>query len=124
MKNEIYRCNICGRIVEVVEDGQGPIVCCGQPMEKLEANTTDGAVEKHVPVIEKTDTGVIVKVGEAAHPMEESHYIMWIEVRFGDQVERVFLKPGDRPQAEFCLEAEYVEAFAYCNLHGLWMNKK
>jgi superoxide reductase len=124
MKNEIYRCSICGRIVEVVEDGQGPIVCCGQPMEKLEPNTVDAAKEKHVPVVEKTEGGFLVKIGEVPHPMEESHYIMWIEIRYDDQIERVFLKPGDEPQAEFCIKAENIEALAYCNLHGLWQSKK
>lgn len=124
MKNEIYRCNICGRIVEVVEDGQGPIVCCGQPMEKLEPNTVDAAVEKHVPVVEKTEKGFLVKVGEVSHPMEPEHHISWIEIRFNDQVERVFLKPGDEPKGEFCVEADSIEALAYCNLHGLWSNKK
>lgn len=123
MKNEIYRCNICGRIVEVVEDGQGPIVCCGQPMEKLNPNTTEGATEKHVPVIEKTEKGILVRVGETTHPMEESHFIMWIEVRYDDQVERVFLKPGDAPQAEFCNVPETATALEYCNLHGLWASE-
>ncbi len=123
MKNEIYRCNICGRIIEVLEDGQGPIVCCGQPMEKLEPNTVDASLEKHVPVIEKTKDGYLVKVGSEPHPMEDSHYIMWIELRFDDKFERIYLKPDNKPEVEFHIKSEKVTALAYCNIHGLWQSK-
>ncbi|MFC1623412.1 desulfoferrodoxin [Patescibacteria group bacterium] len=117
--NEVYKCNVCGNIVEVVHVGGGELVCCEKPMELQGENTMDAATEKHVPVIEKIDGGVKVKVGEVAHPMEQEHYIEWIEVISGEKVMRKFLKPGDAPEAEFSTEGE-VSARAYCNLHGLW----
>ncbi|ODS37694.1 MAG: desulfoferrodoxin [Candidatus Altiarchaeales archaeon WOR_SM1_86-2] len=118
--NEIYRCNICGNIVEVLHAGVGKLVCCGQPMELLEEKTEDAGQEKHVPVIEKTDAGVKVKVGEVPHPMEEDHYIEWVEVIADGRVYRRFLKPGDKPEAEFGIKAGRIEAREYCNVHGLW----
>ena len=118
--NQIYKCNICGNIVEVLHTGVGQLVCCGQPMELRGENTVDAAIEKHVPVIEKTDGGVKVKVGEVSHPMEEEHYIEWIEVLFDGKIYRKFLNPGDKPEAEFNITAERIEARAYCNIHGLW----
>lgn len=120
MKNEVFRCNICGRIVEVLEDGQGPIVCCGQPMKKLEPNTVDASHEKHVPIIEKTKNGYLVKVGSEPHPMENSHYIQWIEIRENEEIQRIFLNPDDKPEANFCITAKNPVAIIYCNLHGLW----
>jgi superoxide reductase len=118
--NEIYKCDICGNIVEVVHAGGGELVCCGEPMEKLIENTVDAAKEKHVPVIEKTATGVKVKIGAVPHPMEEKHYIEWIELIADGKAYREYLKPGDAPEAEFCIQAASITAREYCNLHGLW----
>ena len=117
---QIYKCEVCGNIVEVVHSGKGKLECCKQPMVLFEANTVDAALEKHVPVIEKTGSGYIVKVGSVAHPMEEKHYIEWIELISGEMVLRKFLKPGDPPEASFAIETDQVSAGAYCNLHGLW----
>ena len=117
---EIYKCEICGNIVEMLHEGMGELICCGQPMKKYEENMVDAAVEKHVPVIEKTDHGFKVKVGEVPHPMEEEHYIEWIEVIADGKAYRQFLNPGEAPEAKFKIEAEQVTAREYCNLHGLW----
>jgi superoxide reductase len=119
---QIYKCSICGNIVEVVHNGVGELVCCGQPMILQNPNTVDAAQEKHVPVIEQTETGYKVQVGSVLHPMEEAHYIEWIELIADGKVYRQELKPGDAPVAEFCVKAENVTARAYCNLHGLWQN--
>ncbi len=116
----IYRCNICGNIVEVVHAGADALVCCGQPMELLKENATDAAQEKHVPVVEKTANGYTVTVGSTPHPMEEAHYIEWIELVAGGKSYLQHLSPGDEPKAEFCVKADSVTARAYCNLHGLW----
>ncbi len=121
-QKQIYKCEICGNIVEVLHDGVGALVCCGQPMKLFEEKTVDAALEKHVPVIEKTDHGFKVKVGSVEHPMETSHYIEWIEVIADGKSYRKFLSPGDKPKAEFCIEAESIVAREYCNLHGLWKN--
>ncbi|MFP3869574.1 MAG: desulfoferrodoxin [Syntrophobacteria bacterium] len=117
---EIYKCDVCGNIVEVVHAGEGELVCCGQPMKLMVAGTVDAAKEKHVPVVEKTDKGYTVKVGSVAHPMEEKHYIEWIEVVAGGKMYRQFLKPGQVPEATFAIEADQVTAREYCNIHGLW----
>lgn len=117
---DIYRCSVCGNMVELVHAGNGELVCCGQPMQRLKENTTDASLEKHVPLIEKTNDGIRVKVGSIAHPMEEKHYIEWIEVIAGGRVCRHFLKPGQAPEADFCLEGTELTAREYCNLHGLW----
>jgi len=117
---EVYKCDACGNIVEVLHGGAGELVCCGQPMKLFKENTVDAAKEKHVPVVEKTDRGVKVRVGSVAHPMEEKHYIEWVEVIAGGQVYRQFLKPGDAPEALFCIDVWPVTAREYCNLHGLW----
>ena len=120
--NQIYKCNICGNIVEVTHGGAGELVCCGVPMKlKIEAIEDEG-LEKHKPVLEKTDSGVIVRVGEIEHPMESEHYIEWIEVITEHRIYRKFLNPGDEPIAEFLLEAEHLSVRAYCNIHGLWKN--
>ena len=119
-QKQIYKCNIYGNIVEVLYAGRGQLVCCGQPMELLKEKIEDVGKEKHVPVIEKTETGIIVKVGSVSHPMEEKHYIEWIEIIADGASYRKFLKPGDKPEAEFCNKAEKIEAREYCNLHGLW----
>jgi len=119
--NQIYKCNICGNIVQVLHTGVGELVCCGQPMELLKENTVDASLEKHVPVIEKTDTGIKVKIGSVPHPMEEKHYIEWIQVIAGNTAYRKYLKPGDLPEAEFCVPySDNLIAREYCNLHGLW----
>ena len=119
-KLQIYKCQKCGNIVEVLHGGGGDLVCCGQEMERYIENAVDAAKEKHVPVVEKTASGVKVKVGSAPHPMEEKHYIEWIEVLADGQAYRQFLNPGDAPEAEFAIQAENVTARAYCNIHGLW----
>ncbi|MFA5962257.1 MAG: desulfoferrodoxin [Parcubacteria group bacterium] len=120
--NQIYKCNICGNIVEMVHAGAGELVCCGDPMELKQSKTEDEGREKHKPVIERTDIGVIVRIGEVPHPMISEHYIEWIEVVTEHRVYRKHLEPGAEPQAEFCLEAEHITARAYCNVHGLWQN--
>ena len=119
-RNEVYRCDLCGNIVEVVHASAGGLACCGQIMNLLTENTTDAATEKHVPVIEKIDGGYKVTVGEVAHPMLDNHYIEWIELIAGDTVLRQYLKPGDEPVAVFKTDATDVVAREYCNLHGLW----
>jgi superoxide reductase len=117
---EIYKCEACGNIVEVLHGGGGELVCCGQPMKLFVENTVDAAKEKHVPVIEKTATGYKVKVGAVAHPMEAKHWIQWIELIADGKVLRASLKPGDAPEAEFCTSAKTVTVREYCNIHGLW----
>jgi len=117
---QVYKCEMCGNIVEVVHGGPGELVCCGESMTLLEENTVDAAVEKHVPVIEQTDHGIKVTVGSVPHPMEESHYIEWIEVIADGKAYREFLEPGDAPEAVFCIEAATITAREYCNLHGHW----
>jgi superoxide reductase len=119
-KLEIYKCEVCGNIVEVVHGGDGELVCCGQPMLLVTENTVDAAKEKHVPVIEKTEGGYKVKVGSVAHPMEQKHYIEWIELIADGKAYRQFLEPGQAPEAVFKIEAAGVTAREYCNLHGLW----
>lgn len=119
-KLEIYKCEICGNIVEVLHGGKGELVCCGKPMVLFKENTVDAAKEKHVPVVEKTEGGVKVKLGDVAHPMEEKHYIEWIEIIAGGKAYRQFLNPGDVPEATFNVGADQVYARGYCNLHGLW----
>ena len=119
-KSEVYKCEICGNIVEMLHEGVGELVCCGQPMKLMKANTVDASKEKHVPVIEKTPDGYKVKVGSDPHPMEQKHYIEWIELLVGDIAYRHFLKPGDAPEAVFCVKANKVAAREYCNIHGLW----
>jgi len=117
---QIYKCEICGNIVEVLHEGQGELVCCGQPMVLLSEKTEDQGNEKHVPVIERTERGVKVKVGAVTHPMEENHYIEWIQVIADGRVYRKFLNPGDSPEAEFAITPEEFEAREYCSVHGLW----
>ena len=117
---EVYKCEVCGNIVEVIHGGNGELVCCGEPMKLYKENTVDAAKEKHVPVIEKTTDGFKVKVGSVTHPMEEKHYIEWIELIADGVAYRKFLKPGDAPEAEFCMNAKEITARDYCNLHGLW----
>ncbi|MEO0091555.1 MAG: desulfoferrodoxin [candidate division WOR-3 bacterium] len=118
--SQIYKCKICGNIVEVLHTGAGTLVCCGEPMELLQEKTADVGMEKHVPVIEKTEKGIKVKIGSVPHPMEEKHYIEWIQIIADGKSYRKFLKPGDAPEAEFYIQAENITAREYCNIHGLW----
>lgn len=120
---EVYRCAVCGNIVEVIHPAEGILYCCGQPMELLKENSTDAAIEKHVPVIEKIEGGYRVKVGSVEHPMTEAHYIEWIELITDNKVMRKYLTPKDKPVAEFKTDAKEVSARTYCNLHGLWKSK-
>ncbi|MEE8433106.1 MAG: desulfoferrodoxin [Candidatus Desulfatibia sp.] len=117
---EVYKCDACGNIIEVLHGGAGELVCCGQPMNLLTENTVDAAKEKHVPVVEKTPDGVKIKVGSVAHPMEAEHYIEWIEIIADGKSYRQFLNPGEAPEATFKVDAENVTAREYCNLHGHW----
>jgi superoxide reductase len=111
---------LCGNIVEVLHGGRGELVCCGQPMNLMVENTVDASKEKHVPVVEKTAQGFKVTVGSTPHPMEAKHYIEWIEVIADGKSYKQFLKPGDPPAAEFCVQAKNLVVREYCNLHGLW----
>ena len=120
---EVYKCEVCGNIVEVLHAGAGALVCCGQPMKLMTENTVDAAAEKHVPVIEATDDGYKVAVGSVPHPMADDHYIEWIELIADGQVYRQDLQPGDAPEATFCIRAESVKAREYCNVHGHWSAK-
>ena len=118
---EIYLCELCGNIVEVLGEAEGTLTCCGQDMVMLKANTIEAAQEKHVPVVTVSGTTATVQVGSVAHPMESQHHIAWIELQQGNKGQRVVLKPGDAPQAVFIVEAGIpVAVRAYCNLHGLW----
>lgn len=117
---EIYRCEVCGNIVEVLHTGKGKLVCCSQPMELMTENTVDASKEKHVPVVEEQNGRVKVSVGSAAHPMEEKHYIEWIQIIDGEKSCRTFLKLTDKPAAEFECYGGGIRGRAYCNLHGLW----
>jgi superoxide reductase len=119
-KLEVYKCGVCGNMVEMVHAGVGELVCCDQPMKLMVENTVDAAKEKHIPVVEKVDGGFKVKVGSVAHPMEEKHYIEWIELIADGRAYRQFLNPGDAPEVLFCIEADQITARAYCNIHALW----
>lgn len=121
--NDVYKCSICGNIIEVLFAGGGKLVCCGKEMNLLEVNTVDASVEKHKPIIEKTTDGFKVKIGEIDHPMEEKHYIQWVELIADNIVYRHELTYTDLPQASFCVKANNVSARIYCNLHGLWADK-
>ena len=120
--NEIYKCELCGNIVEVKYSAGGELICCGKPMDLKEENTVDAATEKHVPIIEIDGDMVTVTVGDVAHPMEDSHFIEWIEIlRDGEVIANRKLNPGDEPVAAFCIkDSEGIVAREYCNLHGLW----
>jgi superoxide reductase len=117
---QVYKCEVCGNIVEMLHAGAGELVCCGAPMKNYAENTVDAAKEKHVPVVEKIAGGFKVRVGSVAHPMEEKHYIEWIEVIADGKAYRQFLQPGQAPEATFEIQAEKVVAREYCNLHGMW----
>ena len=117
---QVYKCDLCGNIVEVLDGGMGELVCCGKPMILMEENTVDAAREKHVPVIEQTDHGIKVSVGSVPHPMKDEHFIEWIEVVADGKAYREILKSGGAPEATFCIEAKTITAREYCNLHGHW----
>lgn len=117
---QVYKCEVCGNMIEIIHEGAGTLVCCGKPMKLFEENTVDASREKHVPVIEKIEGGYRVKVGSVPHPMEEKHYIEWIELIADGRAYREFLKPGQAPEAVFRIEASEITAREYCNLHGLW----
>ncbi len=117
---EIYKCETCGNMVEVVHEGVGELVCCQKPMELLQEKTQDEGQEKHVPVIEETENSVKVRVGEVPHPMEEKHFIEWIQLIADGVTHRKFLKAGESPEAEFSVKGDKLTAREYCNVHGLW----
>ena len=117
---EVYKCEVCGNIVEVVHDGAGELVCCGQPMKLLEEKASEQGNEKHLPVVEASTDEIRVKVGEVAHPMEEKHYIEWIEILTSAGTIKKFLKPGDKPEAIFKVSERATAVRSYCNIHGLW----
>ena len=119
-RSEVYKCNICGNIVEVLHGGGGELVCCGQIMIRLAENSVDASAEKHVPVIDRTDKGTTVKVGSVPHPMEEKHWTEFIELIADGKVYRQYLAPGQAPEAFFPITGERMVAREYCNLHGLW----
>lgn len=115
--NQIYKCEICGNIVEILHTGVGELICCNQPMNLIQEKEKDEGAEKHLPVMD----GIKVKIGEVAHPMEDEHYIEWVEIKTADdKIGKKFLKPGDKPEVEFYTRAKIVEIRAYCNVHGLW----
>lgn len=118
--NEVYKCEVCGNIVQMNHGADGTLVCCGEDMKLLDEKSADFTTEKHVPVIEKIDGGYKVTVGSTPHPMTEEHYIEWIELIAGDVIQKAFLKPGDKPEAVFKTDATEVTAREYCNLHSLW----
>lgn len=119
---KIFKCNICGNIVELIEGKNSNIVCCGEKMVELIPNTVEAANEKHIPFCEIKDDIVTVKIGEVLHPMEDKHYIEWIVAEYSDSIVRYVFKPGESPEAEFDYE-EGMKIYAYCNLHGLWMKE-
>lgn len=121
---ELYRCEICGNIVEIAHEGAPALVCCEQPMVKLEGKTEDQGQEKHVPVVDKIDSGIKVKVGSIEHPMEDKHYIKFIEILLKDRIMRKELHPGEAPEAECCAgKSDVIEVREFCTIHGLWKNK-
>ena len=119
---QIYKCKVCGNIVEVVHGASGQLVCCGRPMQLMEEKTADSATEKHVPVIEQQNNGILVKVGSVPHPMEKEHYIEWIELTADGISYKKFLQPGDKPEAFFPVKGENLSAREYCSVHLLWKN--
>lgn len=121
---EIYKCELCGNIIEVVHASGGELVCCGKPMKNMIAGTVDASKEKHIPVVEKKDGAYSVMIGSVAHPMEEKHYIEWVQINSGNKSYREFLTPGQEPKAVFDLKNEKISAREYCNLHGLWAKEE
>ena len=122
-QGEVWKCNVCGNVVELMVVGGGDLVCCGQPMELMAEKAEDAGNEKHVPVIERDGDTVTVTVGDIPHPMEEEHHIQWVEIDADGMIMRKFLKAGQEPKAQFVIKAESISAREYCNLHGLWKSK-
>jgi superoxide reductase len=120
---EVYKCDVCGNIIKVVHASAGTLVCCDKPMVLQVEKTADAGKEKHVPVVEKSANGILVKIGSVPHPMEEKHYIEWVEVRHGENVYIKGFRPGEKPEAEFCIPDTNVRVREYCSVHGLWTNK-
>ena len=124
IEKKFFKCAICGNIVDLIHEGGGTLVCCGQHMNLLVPNTVEAATEKHIPVVTVDGTTVVVKVGSVAHPMLPEHSVQWIYVACGNKGKMVYLNPGDAPEATFCVDAGADGvAYAYCNLHGLWSAK-
>lgn len=121
---EIYKCELCGNIVEVVHASGGDLACCGKPMKNMIAGTVDASKEKHIPVVEKKDGIYSIIIGSVAHPMEEKHYIEWVQINSGNKSYREFLTPGQEPKAIFDLKTGKISAREYCNLHGLWAKEE
>jgi superoxide reductase len=119
-RGQVYKCEVCGNIVELLHTGAGTLVCCNQPMKLMDEKTADFTTEKHVPIIERISGGWRVTVGSTLHPMEAQHYIEWIELSAEGRICRKYLKPGDAPTADFQTSADMVTAREYCNVHGLW----
>jgi superoxide reductase len=117
---QVYKCDVCGNVVEVLHEGQGELVCCGKPMKLMDEQTADTTVEKHVPVVEKTADGIKVTVGSVPHPMEDAHFIEWVQIMADGNAYRIFLKPGMAPEGVFKTDISEVTAREYCNVHGLW----
>ena len=117
---KIYKCDVCKNMVDLLHDGGRQLTCCDTLMRELVANTQEASEEKHIPVIERSEKELLVRVGEVEHPMDENHYIEWIAIVSGKTVIRRFLSPGDKPEARFAPNSKDIEVFAYCNLHGLW----
>ena len=119
-RNNILKCNLCGNIIEVIEAHSDNLVCCGQDMNILQENIIEASTEKHIPAVEKTNGGILVKIGSIAHPMEEKHYIQWVEVISKNKSYKKFFSPNNKPEAFFPIEDDKLIVRAYCNLHGLW----
>lgn len=122
-KSEVYFCSICGNVIEVLHGSSNSLVCCGQPMKLLEENSKGEYADKHAPIIEKNAEGVKIKVGSVEHPMEENHYIEWIEISTGKGESKKFLNPGEKPEAVFPVKTNITKARMFCNVHGLWKNQ-
>ena len=120
---EIYKCETCGNIVEILHEGVGKLVCCKKPMKLLEEKTKDEGEEKHVPIIKKNEDGIIIEVGENPHPMEDKHFIEWIEIQTEKGSSKKFLQPGDDPVKKFPVKKEIKKVRIYCNIHGLWKSE-
>lgn len=122
MRNQVafYRCEICGNMVELIKRGGGELVCCGQPMTELKANTVDASIEKHVPSVMRKDGKLYIQVGSIPHPMVPEHYIEWIAVVSNTSMQRIVLQPGQEPKAEVVDSGGEIDVYGYCNLHGLW----
>jgi superoxide reductase len=120
-RGEVFKCSVCGNIVNVLTVGGGELICCNQPMELMAEKISDTGMEKHIPVVTKDGDKVVVKVGSVEHPMEDAHFIEWVEVEANGITQRKFLNPGDKPEIVFQISGE-IKARAYCNVHGLWKN--